>query len=325
MKLKLHHPLWVHLPAVILFIILLAIIWHARALLGSNVPLHFGISGMPEKSPGSTWEAVVAIIVSALVFIGISIAVDEDWARRESRKTFNWMSLLDECAVGFLAAFAVSYFSMLHTRIYDLTFPWPYLLAFCGGGMVLAVILEYFRPWNPAEEAALENVQTLAEDVHARIASGQRWVYTETQNPPWLSVLVIGVGALVIAEAIDNWSTKPEMAYLLLACGLAVFLLWGGLGISVTAEYVTVRLGLVGMRLLRMKVADIDDACCHEFSPLRNFGGYGIRFNREMTAFFFSGNRGVKLRAKNGRQFLIGSDHPERLTAVVCEAMGIYR
>jgi hypothetical protein len=39
-----------------------------------------------------------------------------------------------------------------------------------------------------------------------------------------------------------------------------------------------------------------------------------------MRAFFFRGERGVKIRFRDGRQFLIGSDHPERLAAAIAAA-----
>lgn len=55
----------------------------------------------------------------------------------------------------------------------------------------------------------------------------------------------------------------------------------------------------------------------HAFNAVRDFGGYGIRANREMRAFFFQGERGVKVTTSDGRRYLIGSDHPARLAAVI--------
>jgi hypothetical protein len=55
----------------------------------------------------------------------------------------------------------------------------------------------------------------------------------------------------------------------------------------------------------------------HEFSPLRDFGGYGIRANKGMSGYFLRGNRGVKLTTANGKKYLIGSDNADRLAAVI--------
>lgn len=317
---KLHHPLWAHIPAAILLAIIVGVIINAGPMLHQQVPIHYGPTGIPDGF-GSAWEAVAAILISALMFIGISFAIDEDWARRETRKSFNWMSLLDELTVGIIAAFAVGYFDMVGQRISEFSFPWPLLIAFTGGGVIFAAILEWRRPWNPDLSLAEEDVNIVAEDVHTRIASGKRWVYSETQNPLWVSIVIVCTSLLMLAFSVDYWSTNQLYTLVLLVPGLAVYLLWGGLYVAVTADDVIVKLGLLGVRLLRMRVSDIVEASVLEFSPLADFGGYGIRFNRNMIAFFFRGNRGVKLRNMKGRQFLIGSDHPERLAAVIHKAM----
>jgi hypothetical protein len=36
-----------------------------------------------------------------------------------------------------------------------------------------------------------------------------------------------------------------------------------------------------------------------------------------MKAYFLTGNMGVKLTLSDGKRYLIGSDHPERLAAVI--------
>ena len=81
-------------------------------------------------------------------------------------------------------------------------------------------------------------------------------------------------------------------------------------------------MGLLGIRLLRMKTSDIASADLHNFSPLRDFGGYGIRFNKEMKAYFLNGERGVKITTRAGKKYLVGSDHPERLAAVINTVSG---
>ena len=83
-----------------------------------------------------------------------------------------------------------------------------------------------------------------------------------------------------------------------------------------------VRMGVLGVRLLTLETADIAEAVVHSFSPLRDFGGWGIRGNRQMKAYFFSGRRGVKVRTRRGKQYLVGSDRPERLAAVIGAALG---
>ena len=54
-----------------------------------------------------------------------------------------------------------------------------------------------------------------------------------------------------------------------------------------------------------------------EYAPLKDFGGYGIRFGKGMKAYILRGTRGVKITTLNGKKYLVSSDHPERLLAVL--------
>jgi hypothetical protein len=43
----------------------------------------------------------------------------------------------------------------------------------------------------------------------------------------------------------------------------------------------------------------------------------GIRSNGQMKAYFLRGSTGVKITTLNDKQYLIGSDHPDELNAVL--------
>ena len=77
----------------------------------------------------------------------------------------------------------------------------------------------------------------------------------------------------------------------------------GGFRLSVTETRVRLRAGSLGIPLLKLELKDVVDAAPHDFSPLADFGGYGIRRNREMSAFFLQGDRGVKLTTAKGKKY----------------------
>jgi len=58
------------------------------------------------------------------------------------------------------------------------------------------------------------------------------------------------------------------------------------------------------------------------YRPIREYGGWGIRFGRAGKAYNVSGSRGVQLQLKNGKGLLIGSQRPEELARVIWEGMG---
>jgi len=53
------------------------------------------------------------------------------------------------------------------------------------------------------------------------------------------------------------------------------------------------------------------------YSPIREFGGWGIRYGRKAKAYNVSGNQGVQLELSNGKRLLIGSGRPEELARAI--------
>jgi hypothetical protein len=56
------------------------------------------------------------------------------------------------------------------------------------------------------------------------------------------------------------------------------------------------------------------------YSPLRDYGGWGIRYGSKGKAYNVSGNRGVRLELSNGKRLLFGSQRPEELSEAVAAA-----
>ena len=57
------------------------------------------------------------------------------------------------------------------------------------------------------------------------------------------------------------------------------------------------------------------------YSPIKEFGGWGIRYGRGGKAYNVSGNRGVQLELSNGKRLLIGSQRAEELARAIKEGM----
>jgi len=57
----------------------------------------------------------------------------------------------------------------------------------------------------------------------------------------------------------------------------------------------------------------VESAEAVTYRPILEFGGWGIRYGRGMWAYTVSGNRGVVVRIRSGRTFMIGTSKPEEL------------
>lgn len=316
---RLHHPLWTHLPAVgilayMLFVMARSWPWP------ESTPVHYGVGGHANRI-GSPWELAIALFLLPLIFVIGSVLIDEHWARREREKRFNWLSLLDEAIVAHMATIVAFSFNEALPLGPAARFRYPWLLFLILGGVALAsaTILEAIRPWRPTEDALLPADSTVRPDSELiqRMKDGQRWVYFESQNPAWMSALIpVASGALLIG-AYSLWWQAPILSAVMALAGLAFWLLFGGLCVLVSSEGLCVRLGLFGIRLLRLRPSDMSDVVVHQFSALADFGGWGIRRGGGMNAFFFRGESGVRITTSAGRKYLVGSDTPERLAAIL--------
>jgi hypothetical protein len=316
MKNRLIHPLWIHLPAVtacIYFIVRLIV----DGPFSDNVPVHFNFQGQPD-SYGSPWLSFGIFLVLSVFFIGLSIFLDELWARQEKVKTFNWMSLLDEIVVGWLVGISLGNIAFLKSGAESFSFPWVYLLSVTGIITVLAIFLEKYRPFRVSPlMITAPDVTAIENDLIKKWQENKALVYWESQNPLYISLLTIVLPLILLVSAAITWFSQPWAALVLFVVGLALIIPYGGLRTVVTRQDITVRFGLPGIRVLRLRLDDIASIELRDFSPLREFGGYGIRFNGQMSAYYMRGSRGVLLTLNNNKKYLIGSDRPEQLMAVL--------
>jgi hypothetical protein len=318
-KHKLIHPLWTHLPALLL--ILAAVFFTMKAMpLPDPAPVRFDLSGQP-NAYGSPWTSSALLLGLSVGFLILSTWLDELWARQEKQKTFNWMSLFDEFAIGSMCGVQVAYVNMLASPQRIFVFPWVDMVIACGLGTGLAVVLELLRPYRHYEKKpAVGDTGQVSDEITRIIQAGQPLAYWESQNPPYAGVLAVIMPLILIIAAFFVWAVLPWLSVTLAVIALAMISTYGGFRTQVTRDTVAVRIGFLGIKLLQLKMADIAAVEVHAFSPLRDFGGYGIRFNREMQAYYLQGDRGVKITAVDGRKYLIGSDRPEHLAAVIASA-----
>lgn len=63
----------------------------------------------------------------------------------------------------------------------------------------------------------------------------------------------------------------------------------------------------------------ISIAMVRKYSPLKEYGGWGIRFGWNGKAYNIKGNKGLQLKFKNGSALLIGTQKAEELQKVLNE------
>lgn len=131
--------------------------------------------------------------------------------------------------------------------------------------------------------------------------------FTETQTFSALAYGALGLSAVAVVAA-----TEAGLVWPVLPLGLAFNLLCQRT--TVTETELSVSFGVL-FPLYRRRIArrEIASAEAVTYSPLAEYGGWGIRGWGPSVALNARGNRGVRLTLQDGRRVLVGSQQPDEL------------
>ena len=145
--------------------------------------------------------------------------------------------------------------------------------------------------------------------------------YHESQCPLWSwIIIVLSICTLLfvpfLSPALLGY-TVAMIAFLLFVCYV-----FDGLRIEVNEQTVDVIWGGLHYRVLRIPYDSIVSVEVATFRPIRDFGGSGIKKGwsrdwRGTHAYYMSGTSGVLIQTDRGKKYLLGSDTPDRLVAVI--------
>ncbi|MEO8347923.1 MAG: hypothetical protein ABI610_03345 [Acidobacteriota bacterium] len=120
-------------------------------------------------------------------------------------------------------------------------------------------------------------------------------LYNETQSfSPWIVALVLAVVVLLGAVLLMRLTT------------------------TVTPDAISVKHGF--LYRTRIPLSDVARAEAVEYSPIRDYGGWGIRGSSRRRALNARGNKGVLLTRSDGTTLLVGSQHPRELLDALARA-----
>lgn len=132
---------------------------------------------------------------------------------------------------------------------------------------------------------------------------------------PWLWALLVGIALLMLVLGPISWG------------GLAIVVGVAGLVYSlrfqteIRADGVYLKMWPLHRSFRRISWSEIKRYEGNQYKPLREFGGWGIRWAPGKIAYTVSGNRGVWIERTNGRTVLVGSQHPEEFVKAIDEAI----
>lgn len=153
----------------------------------------------------------------------------------------------------------------------------------------------------------------------------QWWLWAILLAPvPLLAYLVYK--QLILGRPWGNHPV-PDCVLIFICANYALPCLWmysTRLETEVHDDELVVRFRLMWPRK-RIPLKDIVRCEARTYSPIREYGGWGVRWGKSGRAFNVSGDRGVQLVLSSGKRLLIGSQQAEALAAAILTRMSLVK
>jgi hypothetical protein len=154
----------------------------------------------------------------------------------------------------------------------------------------------------------------------------QKWLQFAVVAVSLCLIIPFGYGMIWQFVLGHPWGSRPMSDTGLAIVGPLVILMGIGLPLlfhkmklitEVREDGVYINFVLLSRQTLRFE--EIVSCAVRTYRPLREYGGWGVRYGRTGKAYNVSGNRGVQLKLSSGKGLLIGSQRAEELAQAIQE------
>lgn len=147
-------------------------------------------------------------------------------------------------------------------------------------------------------------------------------------NQWWLWLLLLGFNAVILYGLFQQlalgqeFGSKPlsdsGLIILFVIMGAFTFFFYKlSLDTQITDEGIGIRFSPFQSRMKMFRWSEISNVYTTEYSPLREYGGWGFRIGRKGVAYTISGNKGIQLILNNGKMVLIGTGKAKEVSDVL--------
>ena len=138
----------------------------------------------------------------------------------------------------------------------------------------------------------------------------------------WLWLILIILPLLITISPIDL-SSDPKLSCLIILMSLSPMILFYFIELRVMLSNKGLQYQFFPFHLKSYTIK-LDEITSFEeltYSPIKDYGGWGIRYGFKGKAYNVSGNKGVKIYLKNGKNILFGSKKSNELALVLEQIM----
>ncbi|MBP8605448.1 MAG: hypothetical protein KBI46_06375 [Phycisphaerae bacterium] len=151
-------------------------------------------------------------------------------------------------------------------------------------------------------------------------------LWTESQRWPWFLSLILLSGTVVLAAVVVllilTTELLPSAKTILGIAGLAAALLdilLASLRLvsEVYPDRIEIYFAPLHFPCRKIGWDEIEKIYARQYSPVAEYGGWGIRCGKSGGAYNIKGNQGIQIELKNGRKFLVGTQQPDAFMQAV--------
>ena len=155
-------------------------------------------------------------------------------------------------------------------------------------------------------------------------------LFTEKQkfNQWWLWAFLLGINGLTLFGLIkqlvfrESFGSKPmgDMGLILFTMFLGLFTyLFTKIELitQITNEGIAIKFSPFHRQFKFFKWSEISKCYIRTYSPLKDYGGWGIKYGSLGIVYNVSGNQGIQLEFLDNRNILIGTNKPDEVNAVL--------
>ena len=129
-------------------------------------------------------------------------------------------------------------------------------------------------------------------------------------NQWWLWVILLSFPIISVGPFDDN---EINVYHVLIGIAIPLLFYFPELRIKVNEDGLHYQFFPFHLKFHTIKMDEIESFKAMEYSPLKEYGGWGIRYGFKGKVYNVSGNKGVKIFLKNGSNIMFGSQKYKEL------------
>lgn len=161
-----------------------------------------------------------------------------------------------------------------------------------------------------------ESLKELQQDNRVQLPDETEAVFIEEQNFDqawiWLLLGVVTLGVFVSLLMAGQWGLVMLLAGAVLVSSMSLIASFK-LYTKIDDEGIHYHANPLQWRYKTITWGEIDQIYVRKYSPLIDYGGWGIRYGKMGWAYIAKGNQGIQMVLKNGKKILLGTQQAEEV------------